>query len=47
MDRTWTVTTINQLADSRRVEGRSNPGNFGFPASINQGLRLARGEYLV
>ena len=25
----------------------SNATNVGFPAAINQGLRLARGEYLV
>ena len=25
----------------------SNATNLGFPAAINQGLRLARGEYLV
>ena len=25
----------------------TNPDNLGFPAAINQGLRLARGEYLV
>ena len=25
----------------------SNPKNVGFPAAVNQGLRPARGEYLV
>ena len=25
----------------------TNATNVGFPAAINQGLRLARGEYLV
>ena len=25
----------------------SNPENIGFPAAINQGLKVARGEYLV
>ncbi len=30
-----------------RVRVSLNPGNLGFPAATNQGLRMARGQYLV
>jgi GT2 family glycosyltransferase len=34
-------------ASSHRVEIITNPENRGFPAACNQGLAVARGEYLV
>lgn len=36
-----------QDAASFRVEVITNPENRGFPAACNQGLRAARGDYLV
>jgi hypothetical protein len=43
--RTWHVHTI--CLSVAPVSGISNARNLGFPAAINQGLRIARGQYLV
>jgi GT2 family glycosyltransferase len=44
-----TGTYMEGIADAAPVPVTviTNPTNRGFPAAVNQGLRLARGEYLV
>src|SRR5437764_9154390 len=44
-----TGTYLAGVADAARVPVTviANPTNLGYPATINQGLRVARGGYLV